>query len=165
MTLFGKYRVAVGGRTHGTDPEESHRGLSSKTKMTVEPVFWHAKPLNLWQEVLQSYNVTAVIDAGASDGALALACCQRRLPYAGLCLTQPHKEHLTERIVSQIMHQMCLADSPLFEPGLASVMGKVPGSAQTTAKDPISNPNPDTQGGAEDVLKNFEAGRPKGKAL
>ena len=125
MTLFGKYRVAVGGRTHGTDPEESHRGLSSKTKMTVEPVFGHAKPLNLWQEVLQSYNVTAVIDAGASDGSLALACCQRRLPYAGLCLTQPHKEHLTERIVSQIMHQMCLADSPLFEPALASVMGKV----------------------------------------
>ena len=58
---------------------------------------------------------------------------------------------------------MCLADSPLFEPALASVMGKVPGSAQTTAKDPISNP--DTQGGAEDVLKNFEARRPKGKAL
>lgn len=166
MSLFGKYRVAVGGRTHGTDPADSHRGvpLSGKTKQSVEPVFWHAKPMVLWQEIVGTYNLIAIIDAGAADGALALVSCQKRVPYTGLCLTQEHKDWLVERVVWQILHHMCQSDSPLFQPSLAAVLGSSSagnsnsGNRPPRPDAPPVEPRPDESQSADAVLNAFEAG-------
>ena len=69
MELFGKFRVAVGGRTPGSDG--SHRGVCAKTKETLDPVFWHSRPSLLYQELMASYHLTALVDGGVADGVLA----------------------------------------------------------------------------------------------
>ena len=114
MELFGKFRVAVGGRTPGSDG--SHRGVCSKTKETVDPVFWHSRPSLLYQEVMASYHLTALVDGGVADGVLAATACLKRVPYFGLALTQQHLEKVTERIVHVVMTQMLQTESGVFEP-------------------------------------------------
>lgn len=128
MELFGKFRVAVGGRTPGSDG--SHRGVCSKTKETVDPVFWHSRPSLLYQEVMASYHLTALVDGGVVDGVLAATACLKRVPYFGLALTQQHLEKVTERIVHVVMNQMLQTESGVFEPKLAALVGKSGQNAQ-----------------------------------
>ena len=125
MTLFGKYRVAVGGRTAGE--AESHRGVSTRKMTTEEPVFWHSRPVNLCVELLCSYNLAAMVDAGAGDGNMALACALSRLPYVGLCLTEEHQTQVQERIVTEIMLRMLSSAETVYEPKLAASYSAVLG--------------------------------------
>ena len=87
---------------------------------TEEPVFWHSRPLNLCTELLCSYHLAAMIDAGAGDGNMALACALSRLPYVGMCLTDEHLTLVQERIVSEIMLRMLSSSEPVYEPKLAA---------------------------------------------
>ena len=118
IEVFGKYRVPVGGRTPGE--AESHRGVPSRKQSTLEPVFWHSRPLPLCFELLKSYNLISIIDAGTSDGNMALACCLLRVPYQGFCLTQTHMDQVTERVVSELMLKMLSSSEPVYNAKLAA---------------------------------------------
>ena len=61
----------MGGRTTGES--ESHRGVTARKLTSQEPVFWHSRPMTLCLELLSSYNLCAVLDAGVGDGQMALA--------------------------------------------------------------------------------------------
>lgn len=110
--------MSVGGRTTGE--AESHRGVSNRKLNTEEPVFWHSRPLSLCLELLASYNLAAVVDAGAGDGNMALACALSRMPYCGLCLTEDHLTQVQDRIVTEIMLRMLSSSESVFEPKLAA---------------------------------------------
>ena len=118
LELFGTYRVAVGGRTPGE--AESHRGVSSRNMTSVEPVFWHSRPLSLCFELLHSYNIISVLDVGASDGNWALACCLKRCPYHGFCCTETHLKTLTERVVCELLLKMLSSSEGIYEPKFAA---------------------------------------------
>ncbi|CAL1152377.1 unnamed protein product [Cladocopium goreaui] len=174
ITLFGKYRVSVGGRTTGE--AESHRGVSNRKLNTEEPVFWHSRPLSLCLELLASYNLAAVVDAGAGDGNMALACALSRMPYCGLCLTEDHLTQVQDRIVTEIMLRMLSSSESVFEPKLAASLGgdragrsSQPSGARTAEQQGVSHPAssgttgnpPNTSGNdsgtAASVLNEFRA--------
>ncbi|CAL1135464.1 unnamed protein product [Cladocopium goreaui] len=174
ITLFGKYRVSVGGRTTGE--AESHRGVSNRKLNTEEPVFWHSRPLSLCLELLASYNLAAVVDAGAGDGNMALARALSRMPYCGLCLTEDHLSQVQDRIVTEIMLRMLSSSESVFEPKLAASLGgdragrsSQPSGARTAEQQGVSHPAssgttgnpPNTSGNdsgtAASVLNEFRA--------
>ncbi|CAJ1452204.1 unnamed protein product [Effrenium voratum] len=96
--IHGTWRKAVGGVAQGDD--NAGRGVKRKTADTVEPVFWHARPLKFWQEITHNFKLCALVDFACSDGVLAFACAKARIPYLGYALPTPHleqdKENKTE---------------------------------------------------------------------
>ena len=60
------------------------------------------------------------VDAGSSDGNWALACCLKRIPYQGFCLTEKHLESVTERVITELMLKMLSSKEPVYEPKLAA---------------------------------------------
>ena len=71
-------------------------------------------------ELLSSYNLCSVLDAGVGDGQMAVACALQRVPYAGACLTEEHMAAVTERIVCQIMLKMLHSNEPVYEAKFAA---------------------------------------------
>ena len=76
--------------------------------------------MTLCLELLSSYNLCAVLDAGVGDGQMALAAALQRVPYAGACLTEEHMAAVTERIVCQIMLKMLHSNEPVYEAKFAA---------------------------------------------
>ncbi len=103
LPLHGQFRVAVGGRTPGEEEDAPGRGTKRKTGETIEPVFWHARPEKLYQELISSYKLGAIIDLTAGDGALAMICAKKRTPYLGFTLTDVHTEFLKHRCATALL--------------------------------------------------------------
>ncbi len=103
LPLHGPFRVAVGGRTPGEEEDAPGRGTKRKTPDTIEPVFWHARPQKLYQELMSSYRLGAIIDLAAGDGTLAMICAKQRTPYLGFTLTDVHAEFLKHRCAAALL--------------------------------------------------------------
>jgi hypothetical protein len=114
IALHGVYRVAVGGRTPGEEDSGPGRGQKRKTMDTVEPVFWHARPLKLYKELLGSYKLAAIIDLTTGDGTLATHCAKSRIPYMGFTLSETHSELLKHRCVSALLESSCVEGEDLL---------------------------------------------------
>ena len=127
--MFGTFRIAVGGQTPGEDGPG--RGQKRKQADTVEPVFWHSRPAKLYEEMLHSYCLCAVIDCTLGDGELALVCARSRTPYFGVGLTTAHVAAVRDRLIDAVMHGMLEESDPLYDPKLAGLMKPV---APTAAK-------------------------------
>ena len=117
--IHGTWRKAVGGVAQGDDNAGS--GVKRKTADTVEPVFWHARPLKFWQEITHIFKLCALVDFACSDGVLAFACAKARIPYLGYALSTPHLEQVRLRLIEQVMSSMCDEKDPIYDPKLASV--------------------------------------------
>ena len=88
----------------------------------IEPVFLHALDIKVYEELLHSFVVQAMVDGTPGPGHCALACVRRRVPYLGLCLSDDHATFLMKRIVYLVFQEMKKEDSPLFEPTLTKFL-------------------------------------------
>ena len=102
VELHGKFRVAVGGKTPGEE-EGLGRGSKRTSVGSVEPVFWHARPLQLYEDLVHSYHCCAVVDLTAGDGSLAALCAKKRIPYVGFTLSDTHTELLKQRCITALL--------------------------------------------------------------
>ncbi|CAK8994563.1 Glycosyltransferase-like protein LARGE2 [Durusdinium trenchii] len=114
--LYDKHRIAVGGAC----PEGDTGGRKSDT--TVEPVFFHAGPYNLDDELVASHAIGAINDLTPGCGNLAMIAIRRNLPYIGLCFTEKHVDELTARLESLVFASMQDARDPLHSPELVKVI-------------------------------------------
>ena len=78
--LHGPHRVAVGGPTDDPDTENLTKGAKRKLASELEPVFWHGRHVDLYDEILHRYPVKRIIDANAADGTLAHLAAKLRRP-------------------------------------------------------------------------------------
>ena len=60
----------------------------------VEPVFFHSMPVAFYQELLDVFSLSGVIGLSPGEGACALACMRKMLPYVGIALTEQHSARL-----------------------------------------------------------------------
>ncbi|CAE7232863.1 hsdFM [Symbiodinium sp. CCMP2592] len=132
LAIYGKYRMAVGGRTPGEDPDQSAGRGCGKPRTTVEPVFWHGRPEIMYQEMVSSYGFTALIDCQAADGVLASLAATERLPYIGFCLTETHLKKLQEVVVFRVLKEMARPNSKVHESKLVETLGAASSSATPT---------------------------------
>ena len=140
--MFGRFGLLpVGGRAPGdeepaSDPEEPGKAPPPRNATTREPVAWHALPVLFWQEILFDFKVGAVIDLTPSDGMLALAALQARVPYAGLVFSKKHADTLLDRLMSQVMAGATREGDAWYEPQLVEAITKTTPKPKSGAKDP-----------------------------
>lgn len=119
----------------------------------IEPAFLHALDIKVYEELLHSFVVQAMVDGTPGPGHCALACVRRRVPYLGLCLSDDHATFLMKRIVYLVFQEMKKEDSPLFEPTLTNFLkdtADVNGGSNPEAKKQRKHQGrqTDTEGGA-----------------
>ena len=75
------------------------------------------------EELLYDYNVGYLLDLSVSDGKTCMAAIRNRIGMVGVTFNEHHQDRLYEHLEAQVFHDMQVADSPLYEPGLVSVVG------------------------------------------
>jgi hypothetical protein len=136
--IFGINRREVGGQTDAeeiddevADPdnmledieEDSIPGIAEltvspgrdkkvvRTDGNMEVVFFHAWPVDLFTEIISSFALKTVIDLTAGPGNCALACLKAKKLYTGCCLTDAHKHHLEQFLITKIFDEMLNEES------------------------------------------------------
>ena len=79
-----------------------------------EPVSWHSCHLKLYEEILVSFHVKAVVDLSTADETFALACIQNQIPYLGVCWGDTHTQLLSQRLSEKMWELYKTAGSPLY---------------------------------------------------
>ena len=103
----------------GSCPVE-HDAESRPRGCELTPAFWHEGPFAAAAEVAHSLTPVALIDLSPGGGHFAFWCARHRVPYAAVCLTEAHKDHLTRRLVSRTISAMCdNSDEILFDNSFA----------------------------------------------
>jgi hypothetical protein len=126
--LFGKVgRIAVGGPAPGAaadGAEEEDAGGSTRTRTgdTIEPVFFHAQPTEVDEELVHCFPLSAIIDlTGASPG-LCMVAIRNRIPLFAFCFTTEHEKFLTDHLERIVFEAMLVEGDKLYEPGLKELM-------------------------------------------
>ena len=171
--------IPVGGRAAGVDPDDDDEAPVRRTDATVEPVFFHTVSSSLWSEILYDFEVGAVIDLTAGDGAVAMAAIRAGCPYAGVALTDAHVTELRKHLHKTAFQAAATEGDELYDADLVlSLRGKSRkrmtledvdklingGGAGTKNKKPKTGPQPDDDAsGSGGKAKAKAKGRPKGK--
>jgi hypothetical protein len=128
--ILGPDGIVAGSRGHSNgdeaaaDADDAEHGapVIRRTDDTIEPAVFHALPCTFFEEILWCYQLGAVINVGAGDGALALACLRKRIPYTGFCHTAEHCSRLRDRLVDQVCAGALLANDPWNDPALVKAL-------------------------------------------
>ena len=131
----------------GEDLEENKMQADARANNSSEPVFFHALPVEFFEDMFRVLQAAAVIDLTAGDGAAAVAAAKLRLLYFGHTLTADHEQQLAARIKQQLINAMATEGGALYEPALAAALlqekededqeagaGRDPGTAKAKAK-------------------------------
>ena len=104
--LYKANRMAVGGPSPstGTSDEKKHKPI--RPDDSLEPVFFHTMPEELFDDLVPAFNCNRVINLAASDGALELVCIERNIPCTSFCLTDVHITRLVERLECEVYKRM-----------------------------------------------------------
>ena len=102
------------------------QALMRGSKISV-PVFYHAPPRMLLEELAHGYNLQAFFTLTFGDGALAMVALRARKPICGICLTPKHKELALALLEAQVWKAMCSEGDKLSEPGLIALLKETPG--------------------------------------
>ncbi|CAE7487786.1 unnamed protein product [Symbiodinium sp. CCMP2456] len=132
LVIYGKYRMPVGGR-----------------------------PEIFYQEMVASYNLTALIDCQVADGVLASLAAVERLPYIGFCLTETHLQKVKEVIVCRVLKEMVRPNSKVNESKLVEILADAPASSTQAGGSAAPVAGADggsgSSGAAQSVLDQFQA--------
>ena len=94
------FKDKVFGSPSGADDDDddgAEDGDEAVRKDTdCEPVFYHCLPKALYDTLLGSWSVTAVLDLSPGQGELAKSAIEKRLSYVGICLSEAHAVKLKQ---------------------------------------------------------------------
>ncbi|CAK9073137.1 unnamed protein product [Durusdinium trenchii] len=72
------------------EPEAAEQEELARKDTDVEPCFYHFLPKNLFDTILSSWSISAVLDLTPGQGELAKSAIEKRLAYYGVCLSERH---------------------------------------------------------------------------
>jgi len=78
------------------EPEAAEQEELARKDTDVEPCFYHFLPKNLFDTILSSWSISAVLDLTPGQGELAKSAIEKRLPYYGVCLSERHSVALNQ---------------------------------------------------------------------
>ena len=175
--------IPVGGRATGADDDDDDPP-ARRTDATVEPVFFHSMSPHLWSELLYDFEVGAVIDLTAGDGAVAMAALRAGCAYTGVTLTDAHAVELRKHLHKTAFQAAATEGDELYDADLVlSLRGKsrkrmtledvdklqAGGGTKTKKSKKGPQPDDDPSGGggkkkAKAKVKAKGKAKPKGKA-
>ncbi len=138
---YGKFRVAVGGRTPGcggsTDEDGDcvgedqgeefdlndippvvggNKDVMKRGDENLEPFSYNSKPVKLYEEMLHTLALRGLYDLSPGDGKAAEACLEARKSYVGICMTDEHKAALFNHLVDRVAEAFGKEASNLYNP-------------------------------------------------
>lgn len=78
------------------DGEDDGGDDEARKDSDVEPVFYHFLPKVVYDNMVGSWSVAAVLDCTPGQGEFAKACMERRIAYVGVCLSESHAVRLKQ---------------------------------------------------------------------
>ena len=108
---------------------------NNRTDDNVEPVFYHAWGEDVYAEFMHIWGWKAVVDATPGPGYCALAAVMADLPYLGICLTDAHRDALTEQIVKMVFAEMQREGSSIYDPRIIEALKGSESQAKGKEKD------------------------------
>lgn len=117
-------KIFVGGPLPGVPPAELKKitDAAVRSPNALEPVFYHANPGSLDEEIQHCYDLKAMFALTIGDGSLAMTSLRSRRPLFGICLSEAHKDALLQRLETLVWNAMCQEGDKLCEPGLIELM-------------------------------------------
>ena len=140
-SLMSRFKIEAGG---GVDT-----GLSTTSKWKLretEPVWFHAKPYKLADELVFSYLGKSVVDFAPSNGMFAMVAMRRRLPYVGLTCSDGHSNELMKYLLDMVKAAMQDPEDHLHRADCCNEEAPGANKRKTPAKDG-NNPDPAKPGG------------------
>ncbi|CAK0896993.1 unnamed protein product [Prorocentrum cordatum] len=166
--------VLAGGSTYAPDTTTDEKKESEKEiafirslKKESEPVFFHATPTKLWEEILRCHNVKAAVDLTPADGARALAAIRARIPYVGVAFNTAHRDQLLMHIDKTVLKMFQVEGDKLYQPAFAELLKDSPveeaGADETNKKTSAGKRKRETaQNGQKEDPKQAAAGGQSG---
>lgn len=112
----------------GACPVE-HEQESKVKDSDVVPAFYHESPHTLAAELGHYLCVRAIIDLTPGSGHWAAWSVRKRVPYAGVCMTEKHAELLTKRLVTKTVEAMMDPnDEDLYDSAYTALIEKLQGA-------------------------------------
>ena len=99
----------------GKGDDEDEPPAQARKDSTVEPVLFHSMSPHLWSELLYDFEVGAVIDLTAGDGAAALAALRAGLAYTGVTLSAAHSTELRKYLYMAALQAAATEGDPLYD--------------------------------------------------
>jgi hypothetical protein len=95
---------------------------------------------------LTAFNIIGVIDLCAGEGACALACYRKALPYVGVTFNTQHSARLLAHLETVVLRSMTTAGDPLYNVSFADAVqsesaGASGGSSSSSSSGAAPNPH------------------------
>jgi hypothetical protein len=118
--VMGRFKVEMGG------PVDAGLSVTSKWKnKETEPVFFHAKPFAVVDDLIHSYFGRAVVDFSVANGVWAYAAMKRRIAYVGVTCSQEHTDQVTKYLLDRLMQDAAgESEDPPRTPAAAKAKAK-----------------------------------------
>ena len=133
----------------------------------MEPVSYHSRVPESYDEILHRFGAKAVWDLACLDGVLPLLCVQLGIPYVGVTQGEYHKTTLLSHLHSSIFRCFMREDSPIYKPDLAVTMsdlGADDGDDDNKPNTPKPKPKPKPKSTSKKPNKDTRKPKPKPKS-
>ena len=143
--IWGSSRVAVGGRTEGYGVSVGSPAKGGpKDPNALEPVCFHSKPEDLYEELVHTLGgskvVRRIIDLTVGDGPLAHLAIRKRMTYLGFAATEVHAGKLGRHLQAKVYADFKTEGHDLYRSALASLLETIGEEAET--EEPNNDPDP-----------------------
>ena len=102
-----------------------HEGDTPPRQLDMVPTFYHEGPRELAMEVVHFLQAVSVLDMSPAGGHYAMEAVKNRIPYTGVCLSEPHKEELMKRLVSMTVTAMTNSNDKIYDAAFAEHVKEV----------------------------------------
>ena len=89
----------------------------------TEPVFYHTPCFDFFDDEVLTSGASAIMDFTPGAGYLLWAAVLRGVPAVGVCMSEQHKEMLTNHLLSMALKAMTDESSDLHDPRLVELLG------------------------------------------
>lgn len=169
-TMFGKIgRIAVGGSAGIRD--DSDNKPARRDPNAPEPVFFHAHPYELDEELTHNFPMTSIIDLTGASPNLCMIALRKRIPYFGFCFTDDHVNKLQQEVERITFKAMKTEGDTLHEPGLCELLkgggdeDNEEGEEEEDAEGDQEEPGDEEEDNDEDDAQEEAAEAKKGKTV
>ncbi len=154
--------IPVGGQAE--DPTNGDMPVMPREKSTLEPVFFHALPSSIYEEMIDAFQLKGLLDLSPGPGEAAYAAYSKKISYVGICFGHAHRRHLMEHLEKKIFMAMTTDSSNLYEPRLAIALREKECAAPKPSNDTVNNKRKRVNTKAKRKTKQAKKGGKKPKA-
>ena len=101
--IYGKFRIAVGGKTPGFEGDTKGR----RENGDLEMVFYNSMPGKYYSELIHRFFLAYIFDLSPGAGTFGEICIEEGVTYVGIAFTESHAEELNNRFKMASLRLMC----------------------------------------------------------